>query len=107
MWDLFVTAAWKVTVAGFVFGVGLPVLFALGVRSTVLASTGSSAGGAGGGEAAAVPSSVPAGANRLIGFTCFALVLIAVVIGLLVIIAAGLGKEVSFDHLYPTVAPKG
>ena len=99
MWDLFVESAWRVTVAGFVFGVGLPVLFAAGVRSSVLAS--------GGGADAGVTSSVPTRVNRAIAILCFVLVLTMVGLGLLVIVASGFGKEVSFDHIYPTLVPIG
>ena len=38
MWNLFVDAAWQVVVYGPILGAGLPTLFAVGVRSTVLAN---------------------------------------------------------------------
>ena len=37
---------------------------------------------------------------------CFALVVFGVVVGLLVIIGAGTGKVVSFEHGWPTLVPK-
>jgi hypothetical protein len=33
-------------------------------------------------------------------------VILAVMIGILIIIAAGMGKEVSFEHIYPTLVEK-
>ena len=99
MWELFVGAAWRVTVAGVVFGAGLPALYAVGVRWTVL--------GSGGDTGTYAPSSAPSRVRRVLGIVCFALVLIAVAMGLLIVVASGLGKEVSFEHGYPTLVPKG
>ncbi len=100
MWTLFYEAASKVAVWGLVLGAGLPALFAVGVRSTILANDPQGA------EAAGVPSSVPSSANRVLGIVCFVLVVAAVAVALLVIIATGLGKQVSFEHVFPTVVPK-
>ena len=101
MWNLFWDAAWRVVIAGFVFGAGLPALFAFGVRSEALAHQP-----AGPGDELQVVSSVPPTVNRVIGIVCFAAVLIAVAIGLAVIIAAGFGKQVSFEHVFPMLVPK-
>src|SRR5262245_28227468 len=98
MWDLFFEAAWRVTIAGLVFGACLPALFAFGVRSMVLAS--------GAGERAGVRTTMSPALNRALGIACFAVVLIGVAVGILIILAAGLGKEVSFDHVFPTLQPK-
>ena len=44
MLDLFFDAAWKVLIAGLVFGAGIPVLFAAGIRfSAAGASDGTAA----------------------------------------------------------------
>jgi hypothetical protein len=51
-------------------------------------------------------SSVPAGTNRVLGVVCFVLVVAAVAIGITIIVAAGLGKQVSFEHVFPTLVPK-
>ncbi len=99
MWEPFGEAAWRVTLAGLVFGAGLPALYAVGVRWTELGS-----GGDTGTDAA---SSVPSRVRRVLGIVCFALVLIAVAMGLLIIVASGLDKEISFEHVYPTLVPKG
>jgi hypothetical protein len=102
MWNLFFDAAWQVVFYGLIFGAGLPALFAVGVRSTVLANHAhdGSAGTIG------VTSSVPSAVNRVLGIVCFVVVVAAVAIGITLIIAAGLGKEVSFEHIYPTIVPK-
>ena len=98
MWDLFFEAAWRVTVAGLIFGACLPALVAFGVRSMVLAS--------GAGEKAGVGTTLSPALNRLLGLACFAVVLIGVAVGILIIVAAGLGMEVRFDHVFPTLQPK-
>ena len=100
MWNLFTDAASKVALWGLVLGAGLPALFALGVRATVLANDPIDA------EAAGVRPAVPPAVNRVIGIVCFALVVAVVALGILVVVAAGLGKVVSFEHVFPTLVPK-
>ena len=81
--------AWRVLLASLILGAGLPVLFALGIRS--LAS---------GGEA---PASVPA---RSLAYALFAVVVLGVLLGLTFIVATGFGKALSFEHIFPTIAAK-
>lgn len=95
MLDLFVQAAWKVMLAGLLLGAGLPALFALGVR---FSATGT-------GEMT-VPGSAPRAGYRVLGFVCFLVVGLLVVLGITVIVAAGLGKTVSFQHVFPTLVAK-
>ena len=98
MWNLFSEAAWRVAVVSLVLGAGLPAIFALGVREIVFAS----------GEGS-VSGEAPRGAqlHRVLGWLCFAVVVLAVVIGLAIIIASGLGKQVTFEHLIiPTFVDK-
>lgn len=102
MWNLFVDAAWQVAVVGLILGAGLPALFAVGVRSTVMANHAHD----GSASPIGVTSSVSPTVKRVVGVICFVVVVAAVVIGITVIIAAGLGKEVSFEHIYPTIVPK-
>jgi hypothetical protein len=83
---LFYDAAWKVAVWGLILGAGLPLLFSIGVRTTSGTSDEES----------------PAIASRAIGVLCFVLVVYAVVAGLMIIIGAGQGKSVTFDHVIPT-----
>jgi hypothetical protein len=100
MWHLFYEAALKVSVWGLILGAGLPALFAVGVRSMIIANNPQGAAEVG------VRSPVPPVVNRVFGIACFVLVVAAVAIGITVIVAAGLGKQVSFEHVYPTIVPK-
>jgi putative copper export protein len=97
MWNLFAHAAWKVTVVSLVLGVSLPALFAVGVRETVMA------GGTDPGTGAPVRA---AWLRRAFGIICFVIVLAAVAVGITIIVASGLGKEVSFHNGFPTIVDK-
>jgi hypothetical protein len=81
--------AWRVLAASLALGAGLPVVFALGIRS--LAS---------GGEA---PARVPA---RITAYLLFAVVVLGVLLGLTFIVATGFGKALSFEHIFPTIVAK-
>lgn len=98
MLQLFFDAAWKVLVAGLVLGAGIPALFAAGVRFNAVGVSDDGTVATGSGSRA-----LPV----VVAWLCFALAAVAVVLGLLVIIAAGFGKEVSFEHVFPTLVPKG
>ncbi len=90
-------AAWNVLYVGLLLGAGLPIMFALGVRllSPPVAQDGE-----------AVASS-PSALNRVLAGLCFAVVAYGVLVGMLVIIGAGQGKVVSFEHFFPVLVPKG
>lgn len=88
--------AWQVLVAGLLFGAGLPLVFALGIRSL--------AWGAGG--EAEVSHARPNPLGTVLAAVCLAVVIAGVALGILIIAAAGFGKEVSFEHGYPTVVAK-
>ncbi len=96
MFSLFLHDAGKVLLYSLVLGAGLPVVYALGVRSLALASSGSTAGARG--------ERHPLG--LALATVCFVVVLAGVAVGLLYIVAAGQGKMLSFDHVYPTMMPK-
>jgi len=87
---LFFDSAWRVAVWGLVLGAGVPLVFAVGVRQ--FAGTSDTA--------------TPAPLNRALGVLCYAVLVFTVVAGLMVIIAAGLGKDVSFEHVLPTFVAK-
>ena len=103
MLSLFLGAAGQVAIVALLLGAGLPVLFAVGVRSFALAGASPDTG------ADTAPSSggLPAPLLRALGVLCFVLVVGAVAVGLSVIIATGLGQAVSFEHVVPTFVPKG
>lgn len=79
----------QVLLVSLVLGAGLPVLFGLGLRA--------SAWGAGGDAeehaAGAAPRPHPLG--RVLAVLCFALAVAGVVLGITVVVASGLGYEVS------------
>jgi hypothetical protein len=82
--------AWRVLLAGLVLGAGLPLLFALGIRSLAWGYAG--------------PSPRPAGVVG--GYALFAVVVLGVLLGITFIVATGAGKALSFDHIYPTIVAK-
>jgi hypothetical protein len=93
--------AWKVLFAGLILGAGLPTLFALGIRSLAY--------GAGGDAEAHAPGASGPTPHRLgtaAGYACFAIVLLAVALGITFIVATGFGKTLSFAHVYPTIVDK-
>lgn len=85
MMHLFFDAAWKVAVWGLVLGAGIPLVFSIGVRETAGVSD----------------QETPPLLNRVLGIVCFVIVVYAVVSGLMIIIGAGQGKTVTFDHVIP------
>jgi succinate dehydrogenase/fumarate reductase cytochrome b subunit len=90
-------AAWKVLAVGLVLGAGLPMVFAFGVRSLAWGT---------GGTAEVAVDAKPHPLGRALALLCFAVVVAGVALGLFVIVAAGQGKVVSFDHGYPTIVDK-
>jgi hypothetical protein len=99
--NLALQGGWKVLLAGLVLGAGLPLLFALGIRSL--------AWGAGGDAevhttGAAGPKANPAG--TALGYLLFLIVLAGVALGITFIVAGGFGKALSFEHIYPTIVNK-
>jgi hypothetical protein len=86
-------------VAG-IFGVGLPLIFSLGIRA--------SAWGAGG-DAEVEPGGVvarPHALGRVLAVICFAVVIVAVALALTYIIATGFGKVLDFSNVFPQIVDK-
>ena len=101
MFSLFLQDAWKVLLYSLVLGAGLPVVFALGVRSArVRPCRGRRADGG----ADARPGQNPLG--TVLATICFLVVIVGVAVGLTYVIAAGKGEQLSFSHVYPTIVPK-
>ncbi|MGC4110247.1 MAG: hypothetical protein QM747_07440 [Nocardioides sp.] len=98
MFSLFLQDAWKVLVYSVILGAGLPIVYALGIRSLALGS------GAGTSEVEANPARNPVGA--VLAAICFLVVVAGVGVGLTYVIAAGKGEMLSFSHGYPTIVPK-
>ena len=84
--------ALRVLVVGLLFGAGLPAVFALGVRALAY--------GEGGGTE--INPEPPHRVGKLLAYLAFAVVVGGVLLGLSVIVASGLGKELTFDGGVPT-----
>ena len=94
--------AWRVLLAGLALGAGLPVLFALGIRSL--------AWGAGGDVVEVNESGVTAAPRRPLGtaagYALFAVVVVGALLGIAFIVASGFGYKLSFEHIIPTLVTK-
>lgn len=93
--------AWQVLVAGLILGAGLPTLFALGIRSLAYG-----AGGDAEEHGTGVTGPTPHPIGTVIGWVLFAIVLLVVLLGITFIVASGFGKELSFEHIIPTIVDK-
>ncbi len=91
------TAIWQVLLASVVLGAGLPVIFALGVRSFAWGSGGQSA------EGAPRPGN-PAG--KALAILLFAVVLYVLALGIYYIVVGGHGKELEFHGFWPEQVAK-
>lgn len=92
-------ALWKILAVGLVLGAGIPVLFSAGIRAMAYGAGGSA-------ETADAGTAAPHPLGRVVGVVCFAVVLLAVALGLTFIVATGFGKALSFEHVYPTLVDK-
>jgi len=59
-----------------------------------------------GGAAQATADARPHPTGRLLATVCFLIVLAGIALGLTIIVAAGQGKVLSFQHVYPTIVDK-
>ena len=97
--SLVLEGASAVLLAGLVFGAGLPVVYAVALRVlTIGATTYADADGS--------IHSTPRISSRLFAGLLIAVVVAGVALGLLLIVATGFGKAVSFENVYPTVVDK-
>jgi hypothetical protein len=99
MFSLFLQDAWKILLYSLLLGAGLPIVYTLGIRSLALIPGGSS-----------TPENGREASRSRLGLAlaavCFAVVVAGIALGLLYVVAAGQGKMLSFDHVYPTMVPK-
>lgn len=92
--ELALRGAGSVLVAGLLFGAGLPVVYAVALRAlTVGATTTTDADGS--------ERAHPSAAGRVLSALLVLVVVGGIVLGLMMIVAAGLGKTVTFDSLVP------
>lgn len=94
-------AIWKIAVVSIILGAGLPAVFALGIRSLAYGQGGDAETHT---ATTAGPPAHPIG--RAAAALCFALVIVAVALGITFIVASGFGKELNFDHIYPVIQDK-
>ena len=94
--ELALQGAGKVLLAGLVFGAGLPVVYALAMRALTVGSVEIDAEGH--------PRHSLLG--RALATLLVAVVIGGVVLGLVMIVASGFGKVVSFEHVVPAVVDK-
>jgi hypothetical protein len=93
--------AWKVLAASLILGAGLPLIFALGIRSLAWGSGGDAEVHTAGVRG---PRANPAG--TVLGWILFIIVLAGVALGITFVVATGFGKVMSFGHIYPTIHSK-
>lgn len=96
MLQLFGNAISQVLIGAIVFGAGLPALFAVGIRSMAVAAGGT----------AETSHANPKPAMKVVGYLCFAVVLLGIALGLAIILSSGFGYQVSFQHGFPTFVKK-
>lgn len=100
MYSIFWHDAWKVLLYSVVLGAGLPVVYALGVRSLAIGTT--------------APTEAPEGTQTVgrhplgvaLATICMIVVAAGVAVGLAYIVAAGHGEQLSFSGGLPTFVPK-
>lgn len=88
--------AWQVLLIGMLLGAGLPAIFALGIRALSYGV---------GGDADAVAHR-PHPAAKVVAGLCFAVVLLAIAVGVGTIVAHGLGLQLTFENLLPVLKPR-
>ncbi len=94
--------AWKVLLAGLILGAGLPIVFALGIRSLAYGAGGDAEVHETGVSQAAAPHPI----GSVLGWICFLIVLAGVALGILYVVVTGFGHVLSFQHVYPTITSK-
>jgi hypothetical protein len=93
MWLTALDDAWRILVAGLALGAGLPILFALGVKSLAWAH----------GD---LPDTARNPFGRWLAVLLFAVVLLAIVLGIGYIVAHGFGYTIAFDGLMPSISKR-
>ena len=88
--------AWQVLLVGLLLGAGLPAIFALGIRALAWGSGG----------AADIELHEPHPLARAIAYALFAVVILAIALGISIVVASGLGMRVEFSGLWPHFVEK-
>lgn len=93
MWLAALDDAWRVLAAGLLLGAGLPILFALGVKSLAWAH----------GDLPDRPAN-PFG--RVVAVALFSIVVVAILLGIGYIVAHGFGYTLGWNGMLPTFTHK-
>lgn len=96
MFQLFANAVGGVLLISLIVGAGLPALFAFGMRAYAYGEGGEAT--VGGGSAHLI--------GKVVGVTCFGLVIAAIGVGLAIVVSSGFGYHVVFDGVLPTFVKK-
>ncbi|HOF64471.1 MAG TPA: hypothetical protein PLL54_09220 [Dermatophilaceae bacterium] len=96
MIPLALEGAWKVLAAGLVLGAGLPLLYAFAVKGMAMAN----------GAGAILGETTKKPAGKVLMWVCLLVILLAASYGISFIIATGIGKTVTFDHVIPWFVDK-
>lgn len=96
MVPLALEGAWKVLAAGLVLGAGLPIIYAFAVRGMAMAQ----------GAGAIIGEQTKKPMGKLLAGLCLLVILLAVSYGISFIVATGIGKVVTFDHIVPWFVDK-
>ena len=96
---LLLEGAGSVLFAGLVFGAGLPVVYAIALRVLTIGATSYA-------DPTGEVHSTPRLSSRVFSGLLIAVVVAGIVVGMMIIVATGFGKEVSFDSIYPTIVDK-
>lgn len=91
--ELALQGAGKVLTAGLLFGAGMPIVYALAMRVLTIGSTETTIDG----ETVMVSSTL----GRVLMGILMALIVAVIAIGILIIVASGLGKSVAFVGDFP------
>lgn len=93
MWLSALDGAWRVLAAGLLLGAGLPVLFALGVKSLAWAN----------GDLSGLKANR---AGKLVAAALFTVVVLAILLGIGYIVAHGFGYVIGWSGWLPTITQK-
>jgi hypothetical protein len=96
MFEKLLASAGQVLFFGLLIGAGLPTLFAVGIKAMAYGVGGD----------AEISHEQGHLVGKLVGYLCFAVVLGAIALGITIVVASGLNKAVSFEHIVPIIVPK-
>lgn len=97
--ELALKGASSVLLAGLVFGVGLPVVYAVAMRALTIGGQMETA-------ADGTTHLRPTALGRVLMIVLMAVIVGGVALGISIIVASGLGKVVTFEHVIPMFKDK-